>query len=61
MIRDYPNGGIFPFQYMHEEGVTVRQDTVLRSLDGYDRVQQLTFRDGLTVVADVVVVAIGLL
>jgi len=44
---------------MQDQGVSVRQESVLRSMSGYDRVQQLTFRDGLTAIADTVIVAIG--
>ena len=44
---------------MQDQGVSVRQESVLRSMSGYDRVQQLTFRDGLTAIADTIIVAIG--
>ena len=37
----------------------IRQDSVLRSMGGFDRVEDLKFRDGLTAIADTVIVAIG--
>uniref|UniRef100_A0A1I8BDT7 Rieske domain-containing protein n=1 Tax=Meloidogyne hapla TaxID=6305 RepID=A0A1I8BDT7_MELHA len=48
-------------KFIREQGVIIRQDSVLRSMGGFDRVQDLKFRDGLTAIADTVIVAIGIM
>ncbi|KAF7638257.1 Rieske domain-containing protein [Meloidogyne graminicola] len=48
-------------KFIREQGVIIRQDSVLRSMGGFDRVQDLKFRDGLIAIADTVIVAIGIM
>nr|CAD2145031.1 unnamed protein product [Meloidogyne enterolobii] len=48
-------------KFIREQGVIIRQDSVLRSMGGFDRVEDLKFRDGLTAIADTVIVAIGIM
>ncbi|KAH7725005.1 apoptosis-inducing factor 3-like protein [Aphelenchoides avenae] len=46
-------------KFLQDQGICIRQNTMVRSLEGYDRVSHMVLKDGMCAVANTVISAIG--